>query len=68
MGNEGSRDDSNDNPGLNEHCYNVGFDHATSTTPDPIGDGIDAFPCTTNENANASYGQGYVDGMKSEGR
>ncbi len=49
--------------GLNEHCYRTGYDHTkTNTSPDAIGEAIDAFPCTTNNNANRCYGKGIVDG------
>ncbi|ARF10699.1 hypothetical protein Hokovirus_2_226 [Hokovirus HKV1] len=56
------------NNGLNEYCYSVGFDHGSlSINPDPIGEGISAMPCTTNENANQSYYNGYLDAMVSSG-
>ncbi len=54
-------------PGLNQHCYNVGQSHATDRHGDPIGHGIDAAPCTLNENANRCYAQGYMDGRGSNG-
>lgn len=68
MGNDSSRDNDKvcygkDSFGLNEYCYNTGYDHATNSSPDPIGDAIDVAPCTTNQNANKCYGDGYVAGM-----
>lgn len=48
---------------MNEHFWNVGYSHATSTDIDPVGEGIDAFPCTLSESANAAYADGYVTGM-----
>ena len=62
MGNSNSN-----NSGLNEYCYQKGYDHATDKNilhPDPIGQGIDAFPCTTNRSAARSYGEGYSDGYR----
>ena len=52
--------------GLEDHCYKTGYDHATSSAldPDPIGQGIDAFPCTTRESTNKEYARGYVDGLE----
>ena len=47
-------------PGLNQYCYTTGYDHGKGTN-DTIGDGIGAFPCTTNDQANYCYGQGYAD-------
>ena len=47
-------------PGLNQYCYTAGYDHGKGTN-DPIGDGIGAFPCTTNEQANQCYAEGYCD-------
>ena len=56
MGNEGSSDSdsgSDSNSGMNEHCYQVGYEHCSpSSEPDAIGDGIDAAPCTFNEDSN----------------
>ncbi len=65
MGNDNSSE-SNDNSGMNDHCYNVGYSagKGDNLNPDPVGDGINAFPCTLNESTNSSYAQGYVDGMK----
>ena len=63
MGNGNSNAGRSNNSGLNQHCYNVGYDHATTRDIDPVGQGIDAFPCTTNENANKAYAKGYTDGI-----
>ena len=57
---------STSNKGLNEHCYNVGYSHGSNTGglhPDAVGDGIEAAPCTTNDEANKAYAKGYVDAM-----
>lgn len=70
MGNDSSKGSDSGNKGLNEHCYNVGYNHASSgkTDPDPIGHGIDAAPCTWSSSANSSYAKGYTDGMSSSSR
>jgi hypothetical protein len=61
----GSSSSSSSEPGLNTHCYNVGYDHGSmSTNPDPVGDGISAAPCTTTDGANKAYAKGYTDAMK----
>lgn len=62
MGN--SESSSNDNSGMNDHCYNVGYEHGSMTSePDIIGDAIEAFPCTLNDSSNRSYSEGYEHGM-----
>ena len=49
-------------PGLNQYCYTTGYDHGgLSNNPDPIGEGIGAFPCTLNKNANVCYSKGIMD-------
>ena len=52
--------------GLNEYCYNTGYDHGRGMSlhhPDPIGEGISVLPCHINDNANKCYTKGYTDGM-----
>lgn len=52
--------------GLNEYCYNTGYDHGRGmslTDPDPVGEGISALPCRTNDRANQCYTKGYTDGL-----
>ena len=50
--------------GLNDHCYQVGYEHGSqSTNPDPVGDGLAAAPCTITKEANAAYARGYTDAM-----
>ena len=76
MGNDSSSDSndsssSSDNssqctgpnaPGLNEMCYNAGADQTKGNTdPDPIGEGITAAICQTNDNAANCYNQGASD-------
>jgi hypothetical protein len=68
MGGDNSKSggSSRDKPGLNQYCYQTGYDHATnnSSEPDPVGEGIAAAPCTTNSGASKSYGRGFSDGYK----
>jgi hypothetical protein len=78
MGNDGSSDSgsnnsSNDNsrcygegaPGLNEVCYNAGSDQTKgNSNPDPIGEGLQAVICSTNEAARDCYNQGASDSTK----
>lgn len=49
--------------GLQQYCYNLGYDHAQLQMPDPVGEAIAVAPCTFVESANKAYGQGIVDGM-----
>lgn len=49
--------------GLQQYCYQLGFDHAQVQMPDPVGDAIAVAPCTVVPSANQAYGQGIVDGM-----
>lgn len=79
MGNNNSSNDNSSNgnssictgknaPGLNQHCFHVGYSHGVrSTDPDSVSEGIDAAPCTLNTNANKCYAQGIVAGMHSNG-
>lgn len=54
-----------DAPGMNQHCYNTGYDHGCpSTKSDVVGDAMAAFPCTLKESTNRCYAQGYTDAMK----
>lgn len=62
----GNSESSGSNSGLNEYCYNTGYDHgkiSTNLHPDAISDSLAAAPCTYNKNANESYARGYTDGM-----
>ena len=72
MGNGGSSDNGggsdNSNNGLDQHCWNVGYEHGSSgidvmSGPDLMGEGLDAFPCTTRDSAAKSYGEGYQTGV-----
>jgi len=55
-------------PGLNQHCYNTGFDHGSkSISPDPVGEGIASFPCTLRKNANDCYAKGIMDARYQSG-
>ena len=79
MGNSESSSDSGSNactgpnaPGLNEVCYNAGYNQtrANGDGPDIVGEAFQAGICTTNKDANACYGQGASDGtygLKSNG-
>jgi len=49
-------------PGLNQHCFNVGWAHGADRRGDPVGHGVDAAPCTLNANANRCYAQGFMFG------
>ena len=50
-------------PGLNQHCYTTGYDHARpNSTPDAVGESLGAAPCLSNVNANNCYTQGFRDG------
>ncbi len=53
-----------DSKGMNEYCHNVGFIHSTTKplNPDPIGDGLEVFPCTLNSNTNKSYSNVFMQG------
>jgi len=68
MGNNTSRNSGSGNrSGLTDHCYRVGYDHARNRDkPDPVGEGIDSFPCTLNTDANKAYANGIVDGMRNK--
>jgi hypothetical protein len=64
----GNSDSVSNSEGLNEYCYNTGYDHGSgknTLNPDPIGDGISSLPCTLNKDANESYSKGYVSGVNS---
>lgn len=61
-GGGGGRDNGPDRNGMYEHCYNVGFDHSSKGGGDPIGEGIDAAPCTITQSGQAGYAAGYDDG------
>jgi hypothetical protein len=54
--------------GLNEYCYNLGWDHGNwkklDLHPDPWGDALSVAPCTLKADANKCYGRGYKDSMK----
>lgn len=74
MGNDtscesGGNDGNNDNArcGIDEHCYNVGYDHGSNSdvknNDDLVGEGLEAFPCTLSDHASKAYGEGYVDGV-----
>ena len=39
---------------MNEHFWNVGYSHTTSKDIDPVGEGVDSFPCTLSESAKLS--------------
>ena len=55
-----------DAPGLNQHCYTTGYDHARpNISPDAVGEALGAAPCLTNVNANKCYTQGFQDGHSS---
>lgn len=50
--------------GLNDYCYRTGYNHGFSKgTGDAISDGIEAFPCTTNAEANDHYARGFHEGI-----
>ena len=58
-----------DAPGLNQHCYTTGYDHARpNITPDAVGEALGAAPCLTNVNANKCYTQGFQDGHSDSAR
>lgn len=71
MGNGGSSEgggNDNSNSGLDQHCWNVGYEHGSSgidimSGPDLMGEGLDAFPCTTRDSAAKAYGDGYQTGV-----
>lgn len=74
MGNSGSSGGSGNSgvctgknaPGLNQHCYTTGYDHARpNSTPDAVGESLGAAPCLSNANANKCYAQGFQDGHRS---
>lgn len=48
---------------MEQHCWNVGYSHSSGDGLDPVGEGIDALPCTFNETNSSAYGDGYVTGM-----
>ena len=55
----GSSGGGSSGSGLNDHCYQVGYEHGSqSTNPDPVGDGLAAAPCTITKEANAAYARG----------
>ena len=49
-------------PGLNQYCYQTGYDHAKHNDPDPVGEGIAAAACTLNREANRNYAKGFTEG------
>ncbi len=49
--------------GLQQYCYQLGYDHSQFQMPDPVGEAIAVAPCTIVESANKAYGQGIIDGM-----
>lgn len=53
---------SKDTPGLNQHCFDVGFDHVKTTKlkPDAISDGIDVMPCLVRREAKECHEYGTV--------
>jgi hypothetical protein len=64
MGNDNSNPSSctgSDAPGLNQMCYQAGYDSTRSS--DTIPDAVQAGVCTINAQSNACYGQGVSDGM-----
>lgn len=61
IGNSSERGSS---PGLNQYCYQTGYDHAKYNDPDPVGEGIAAAACTLNREANKNYGKGITDGRR----
>ena len=73
MGNESSSEGNDNSSGMNEYCYQTGFDHGSDASfdvmngNDPIGDALAAAPCTLNSSYNESYAQGYVDGNRMSG-
>ena len=50
--------------GMYDHCYNVGHTHASEGGNDPVGEGLDAAPCTLTKDGREGYAHGYCDGSK----
>lgn len=53
--------------GLQQYCYQLGFDHAQIAMPDPVGEAIAVAPCTIVPEANKAYGQGITDALIANG-
>ena len=53
--------------GMQEHCYQVGFDHASPNVdingPDVVGDALDVLPCQWSETNHQAYTQGFINGL-----
>ena len=51
--------------GLNQYCWQKGFDHTfnTSLTPDVVSESFEVAPCTLNDAAAKAYGDGVVAAM-----
>jgi hypothetical protein len=67
MGGEGSKDRNactgKDAPGLNAYCYDAGYSQTKGTsTPDPVGEGIQAAMCRATKESEICYNKGAYDG------